>query len=78
MTDLIYDVDLLAFENGSTATRNAVVDGVMKSLQTGFVYSAHDISQTFLDDVYGKLGEFFALTEEIKASVVGIPPGAAR
>ncbi|MCH1512474.1 MAG: isopenicillin N synthase family oxygenase [Acidimicrobiales bacterium] len=71
MTDLIYDVDLLAFENGSTATRNAVVDGVMKSLQTGFVYSAHDISQTFLDDVYGKLGEFFALTEEIKASVVG-------
>jgi isopenicillin N synthase-like dioxygenase len=71
MADLIYDVDLLAFENGDAATRNAVVDGVMKSLQTGFVYSAHDISQNFLDDVYGKLHEFFALSEEFKSSAVG-------
>ena len=70
MADQVFDVDLLAFENGDSATRNAVVDGVMQSLQTGFVYSAHDISQDFLDDVYGKLAEFFALSTEEKSSAI--------
>src|SRR6187402_1433837 len=34
----ILDVDLLAFEQGSGAQRRAVVDGVTRSLATGFVY----------------------------------------
>ena len=33
----ILDVDLLAFESGSADTRRAVVDGVARSLVTGFV-----------------------------------------
>jgi hypothetical protein len=39
MAQAILDVDLLAFEQGSAATRQAVVDGVKRSLQTGFVYT---------------------------------------
>ncbi|MYJ41096.1 MAG: isopenicillin N synthase family oxygenase, partial [Acidimicrobiaceae bacterium] len=37
----ILDVDLAAFERGDQAQRAAVVDGVMRSLATGFVYVAH-------------------------------------
>ena len=70
MGSKVFDVDLLAFERGDQAARRAIVDGVAKSLQTGFVYSAHDISQNFLDDVYGKLSEFFALSIEFKRSAV--------
>ena len=33
----------------------------MKSLETGFVYTSHDMSQDFLDEVYGMLGEFFKI-----------------
>ena len=40
----ILDVDLVAFESGSRAQRTAVVDGVMRSLVTGFVYVAHDLA----------------------------------
>ena len=39
----ILDVDLLGFERGDTTRRRAVVDGVMRSLATGFVYVAHDL-----------------------------------
>ncbi len=66
----VFDVDLLAFESGNDIERRSVVDGVMKSLETGFVYSAHDISQNFLDDVYGKLEQFFALSHELKESAI--------
>ena len=38
MSDSILDVDLLAFERGSSDQRRAVVDGVRRSLETGFVY----------------------------------------
>jgi len=65
MADIL-DVDLLAFERGTTAERNAVVDGVRRSLATGFVYTAHDLSEQMLDDAYGHLGEFFALPQETK------------
>lgn len=65
--DRILDVDLLAFEHGSTAGRAAVVDGVLRSLATGFVYTSHDISEDFLDQAYGQLAEFFALPPEVKA-----------
>lgn len=62
----ILDVDLLAFEEGTKAQRDAVVDGVRQSLQTGFVYTAHDLSEAMLDDAYGRLEEFFALETEQK------------
>ena len=47
MGSQVFDVDLLAFERGNDAERKSVVNGVMRSLETGFVYSAHDISQNF-------------------------------
>src|SRR5690606_15623747 len=59
--DEILDVDLLAFERGDAAQRRAVVDGVMRSLATGFVYTATDLSETMLDDAYGMLRRFFEL-----------------
>ena len=59
MNQEVLDVDMLTFERGSSNTKQAVVDGVMKSLETGFVYTSHDMSQDFLDEVYGMLGEFF-------------------
>ncbi len=64
--DAILDVDLLAFEQGSPAQRAAVVDGVMQSLRTGFVYTEHDLSETLLDDAYGYLEQFFGLEQSVK------------
>ena len=66
MADEILDVNLLAFETGDASQRAAVVDGVMRSLANGFVYTAHDLSEGLLDDAYGKLGEFFAASAEEK------------
>lgn len=64
--DSILDVDLLAFENGSAADRAAVVDGVTRSLTTGFVYTRHDVSEALLDEAYEMLETFFALDEPTK------------
>ena len=69
MTDIL-DVDLLAFERGSTQERLATVDGVMRSLSTGFVYSKHDLSEDMLDETYDVLSEFFALPTETKEEYV--------
>ncbi len=66
MSDSILDVDLLAFENGDASARAAVVDGVMRSLATGFVYTRHDLSEAMLDDAYAMLGDFFALDKSDK------------
>ena len=66
----ILDVDLLAFENGDAAQRRAVVDGVMTSLTTGFVYTSHDMSGGLIDDAYAMLEEFFTLSPEQKQSAV--------
>ena len=63
---MILDVDLVAFESGTQSERAAVVDGVITSLQNGFVYTAHDLSEGFLDEAYGMLGEFFAASTEEK------------
>ena len=60
MTEIL-DVDLLAFERGTERERRAVVDGVMRSLGTGFVFVAHDILPELLDTAYGLLATFFAL-----------------
>lgn len=62
----ILDVDLLAFETGDERQRAAVVDGVMRSLQSGFVYTAHDLGESFLDEAYGMLGQFFSSELEEK------------
>ncbi len=74
MTEEILDVDLLAFENGSATQRRAVVDGVTRSLETGFVYTSHDVSDDLLDTAYAMLREFFEKTPEEKQSAV--VPGA--
>ncbi len=63
----IVDVDLLAFEQGTAEQRRAVVDGVRRSLTTGFVYTHHDLSEDLLDTAYGMLGQFFELPAEEKA-----------
>jgi isopenicillin N synthase-like dioxygenase len=57
----ILDVDLLAFEQGTARQRAAVVDGVMRSLATGFVLTRCDLPAVLLDEAYGLLGVFFAL-----------------
>jgi isopenicillin N synthase-like dioxygenase len=70
----ILDVDLLAFERGSGEQRRAVVDGVRRSLETGFVYTSHDLSDDVLDTAYAMLKEFFAAPAEEKQRWVA--PGA--
>ena len=70
----ILDVDLLAFESSTGAPRRAVVDGVTRSLATGFVYTRHDLSEDLLDTAYGMLREFFALDQDVKQQFV--VPGA--
>jgi isopenicillin N synthase-like dioxygenase len=62
----VLDVDLLAFEQGSDAQRRAVVDGVARSLGTGFVFTSHDIPGALLDQAYAMLAEFFARPTEEK------------
>lgn len=66
----ILDVDLLAFERGSATQRNAVVDGVRRSLATGFVYTSHDLSEDLLDEAYAMLREFFTRPTDVKQSFV--------
>ena len=66
----ILEVDLLAFEQGSAAQRTAVVDGVLRSLITGFVFTSHDLSESLLDDAYGMLEQFFSMSAEVKQGFV--------
>jgi isopenicillin N synthase-like dioxygenase len=70
----ILDVDLLAFETGTAAQRRVVVDGVRRSLATGFVYTSHDVPEDMLDTAYGMLREFFMLPQDSKQRFVA--PGA--
>jgi len=62
----ILGVDLLAFENSTGPARRAVVDGVTRSLATGFVYARHDLSEDLLDTAYAMLAEFFQLDQDVK------------
>ena len=43
MSDHILEVDLAAFESGDGSRSGAAVDGLMTSLETGFVYVRHDL-----------------------------------
>jgi isopenicillin N synthase-like dioxygenase len=65
VTDIL-DVDLLAFERGSARERSAIVDGVRRSLGTGFVFTSHDLPADLVDSAYEMLAEFFALPLERK------------
>jgi len=66
----ILEVDLLAFEQGSATQRRAVVDGVRRSLATGFVYTKSDLSEDMLDTTYGMLQQFFELPQDVKQGFV--------
>ena len=70
----ILEVDLLRFENGDSSARAAVVDGVRRSLATGFVYTSHDLPEEVIDDAYDKLAQFFSLEPEEKANFIA--PGS--
>lgn len=74
MGDQILDVDLLRFEQGDPSARRAVVDGVMRSLATGFVTTSHDLPVSLLDEAYGMLATFFALPADEKGRFVA--PGS--
>jgi len=69
MSDIL-EVDLLAFERGTGAQRRGVVDGVRRSLATGFVYTRHDLSDDMLDTAYGMLREFFEHPQEMKQAFI--------
>ncbi len=66
----ILDVDLLAFESGSGSARRAVVDGVARSLVTGFVYVEHDLPIELIDEAYTQLEAFFTMPQERKDAYV--------
>ncbi|NBO66944.1 MAG: isopenicillin N synthase family oxygenase, partial [Acidobacteria bacterium] len=68
MDAAMLEVDLLRFERGGEAERRAVVDGVMRSLATGFVYSTSDLPEALLDEAYGMLTAFFSLPSPTKRS----------
>lgn len=70
MSDEILEVDLLAFEGGSPTERRAVVDGLMRSLRTGFAYVRHDVSDDLIDEAYALLERFFSLPADEKARFV--------
>ena len=70
MADHILEVDLLRFESGDASARAAVVDGLMRSLTTGFAYVRHDVSDDLIDEAYGLLETFFELPAEEKARFV--------
>lgn len=57
---------MIAFEKGDRSQRKAVVDGVRRSLETGFVLTKHDLSEDMLDTAYGMLREFFTAPLEAK------------
>jgi isopenicillin N synthase-like dioxygenase len=70
----ILEVDLLRFERGDAAAKAAVVDGVIRSLGTGFVYTSHDLPEEVIDEAYDKLATFFSLDPDTKARFVA--PGS--
>jgi isopenicillin N synthase-like dioxygenase len=70
--DEILSVDLLAFEQGDVTRRRAMVDGLQRSLRTGFVYARHDILPEVIDEAYELLARFFHLPDDQKRTC-GVP-----
>ena len=70
MSDHILEVDLAAFESGDGSRSGAAVDGLMTSLETGFVYVRHDLSEDLIDSAYGMLEEFFTQEQAVKDQFV--------
>jgi isopenicillin N synthase-like dioxygenase len=70
----ILTVDLDGYERGDDDHRKAVVDGVSRSLGTGFVYATHGIATDLLDQAYGMLEQFFARSLDAKS--VYVVPGS--
>ena len=70
MADHILEIDLLRFESGDAAAKRAVVDGLMRSLTTGFAYVRHDVSESLIDEAYDLLEGFFTLPAEDKQRFV--------
>ena len=66
----ILAVDLLRYEQGTASEKQAVVDGVVRSLETGFVYCAHDIPADIIDRAYELLATFFHLARDEKERYV--------
>ncbi|MCM3555390.1 hypothetical protein M3697_09765 [Janibacter melonis] len=66
MSEHILEVDLAAFESGDAQRARAVVEGMMTSLETGFVFVRHDLSEDLVDEAYGMLEEFFTQEQESK------------
>ncbi|MEB3334756.1 MAG: 2-oxoglutarate and iron-dependent oxygenase domain-containing protein [Cyanobacteriota bacterium] len=60
------EIDLLAYERGGRATRQALLAGLLQSLETGFVISSHDLPHDLLDTAYGLLADFFHLPQATK------------
>jgi isopenicillin N synthase-like dioxygenase len=58
------DVDELS-KSGDAPT--AVIDELMRSLRTGFVFVRHDLATGLLDEAYDTLGRFFALDPMTKS-----------
>ena len=51
-----------------------MVDGVRRSLATGFVYTNHDLPEDVIDEAYDKLAEFFSMDQAIKEKFIA--PGS--
>lgn len=77
MPSSILTVDVAAFERADRAARRATIDGVRRSLETGFVYARHDIPSEQLDAAYDVLGRFFALDSAVKARYA-VPDSAGQ
>ena len=50
----------------TVGTQTEVLSGLRESLQTGFVYSSHDLPGDLLDTAYGMLAEFFHSPPAVK------------
>ena len=67
---IILSVDLLRYETGDSGDRRRVVENVTRSLETGFVYCAHDMPDAVIDRAYDLLATFFHLEYEVKQRYV--------
>ena len=66
----VLEVDLPRYESGDAGERRAVTDGVMRSLETGFVYARHGLPADLLDCAYEMLAQFFHMPREVKGRYV--------